>query len=207
MAIDIMHYRGVVNGILHLKMSPVVKMLIVADFLFWTVVNFIQPLFALFIISHIRGANELTVGLATTVYLLARVLPEIPVGLWLDRTRTLRDDHMVLVLGLFIEALLYYLYPLLTEVWQLYGVQILSGLTASLTYPSWRSIFTRYVDKAKVAFEWSVYDVLIGIGMAFGASLGALAVARWGFDGLFYVVGTVVLLSACLTLSIRRYIE
>lgn len=202
-----MHYQSVVRGILHLKINPVVKMLIVADFLFWTVSNLIQPLFALFIVGQIRGATELTVGFAMTIYLLARVLPEIPVGLWLDRTKSQRDDHLVLVAGLFIEGVLYYFFPHLTEIWQLYTLQILLGLTAALNYPAWRAIFTRYADKEKIAFEWSVYDVFTGVGMALAASLGALFVARWGFDALFYIVGTGILVSAWLTLSVRRYIQ
>ena len=202
-----MYYRSVVRSIFHLQMNPVVKIFIVADFLFWSSINFYQPLLALFIVGQIPGGNALTVGFATTVYLLGRVIPEIPVGVWLDRTRSQRDDHAVLVLGTFVEGLLYFAYPHVGSVWQLYAVMVMLGVTSSFTYPSWRAIFTRYVDKTKVAFEWSMYDVLVGIGMAFGASLGAFLVAQWGFVTLFYVVGIGVILSSLLILSVRRFIK
>lgn len=202
-----MHYRIVVRSLLHLRMNPVIKIFIVADFLFWSSINFYQPLLALFIVGKIPGANELTVGFATTVYLLGRVIPEIPVGVWLDRTKSQRDDHAVLVAGTFTEGLLYFIFPQVGAVWQLYAVMAILGVTSSFTYPSWRAIFTRYVDKARVAFEWSMYDVLVGIGMALSASLGAFFVAQWGFDFLFYAVGAGVILSSLLIWSVRRYIK
>lgn len=202
-----MHYRAVVRNLFHLQLNPVVKIFIVADFLFWSSTNFYQPLLALFIVGQIPGANELTVGFATTVYLLGRVVPEIPVGVWLDRTPSQRDDHAVLAAGTLIEGLLYFIFPQISSVWQLYSAMAVLGFASAFTYPSWRAIFTRYVDKTKVAFEWSMYDVLVGIGMALSASLGAFFAAQWGFGFLFYAVGAGVILSSLLLWSVRRYIK
>ena len=202
-----MYYRSVVRGLLHLKMNPVVKIFIFADFLFFMAVQFLQPLFALFIVGRIPGANELTVAVATTVHLLMRVLPEIPIGVWLDRTKSQRDDHLTLVVGTILVAMVYLFYPPIQTEGQLYLVHGLAGFASALIYPSWRSIFTRYIDKQRVAFEWSIYDVLTGVGMALGSALGGLLVVKYGFNALFYSVSVLSLISAGMILSVRKQIR
>jgi MFS family permease len=140
------------------------------------------------------------------IYFLAKSLVEIPVGSFIDKNKSEKDDLYTALGGTLLTALCYILYPSISEVWQLYVVQALSGAGAAIAYPGWYTIFTRHVDKNKEGFEWSLYDVLLGLGMAGTAALGAFLINAFGFNAVFYGTGVMTAIGAFLLFVIRKKI-
>ena len=201
-----MYHRGVMRSLMSYRVNLIIKILIASDFIIWSSVNLVSPIFAIFVVDRLPGGSIASMGIASMIYFIAKSIVEIPVGTYIDRSSSERDDLYSALLGTVLSAVVFFLYPSINTVWQLYVLQAVSGAAAAIAFPGWYSIFTRHVDKAKEAFEWSLYDVLLGLGMAFTAALGAFMVERFGFDVVFYIVGVLVFYGAVLLFIIRNKI-
>ncbi len=87
-----------------------------------------------------------------------------------------------------------------TNAWQVLFSQFLLGIGSALTYPSWNALFTHHIDGEQAAFEWSVYDTLIGFSAAAASALGGIVIDRLGFRFAYVVVGVIILVSPFLPL-------
>ncbi|KKR03753.1 MAG: hypothetical protein UT32_C0042G0010 [Parcubacteria group bacterium GW2011_GWC2_39_14] len=191
------------RGLMNYHVNLVIKILIASDFIIWSSANLVGPVFAIFIADRLPGGSIAAVGMASMIFFITKSIVEIPVGTYIDKSKSERDDLYSALLGTILNAVSFFLYPLIDSVWQLYLIQIVSGAAAAIAYPGWYSIFTRHIDKSKEAFEWSLYDVLLGLGMAVTAGLGALMVDKFGFNVVFNVIGFMMLVGAALLFIIQ----
>jgi len=201
-----MYHRGIMRGLRNYQVNVVIKVLIASDFIVWSSANLVAPIFAIFVADKLPGGSIEAVGIASMIYFIAKCIVEIPVSTYIDKSKSERDDLYSALLGTILNATIFFLYPIIDSVWQLYLLQIVSGAAAAIAYPGWYSIFTRHIDKTKEAFEWSLYDVLLGLGMAATAALGALLVKQFGFDIVFVAIGVMTILGAFLLFIIRNRI-
>lgn len=198
-----MYSRTIIRSIAHYKVNTIIKVLIASDFIVWSSYQLFAPIFAVFVTDNIYSGSLAVVGIASALYLVSKSIFEIFVGVYVDRTRSEKDDLYTAIFGTFLTAVVYFLYIIIGSVWELYGVQILLGIGSAIAYPGWYSIFTHHIDKGKEAFEWSLYDVLTGLGMAGSAALGGLLADRYGFDVLFAVVGITTIIGGFLLVLVR----
>lgn len=198
-----MYAKHVIRFLNQLQINWVIKILILSDFLIWSAQQFFVPIFAIFLTEHIHGATVEVVGISTAIYLIVRSIFEIPVGMWLDRTKTEVDDLYAAFFGTVLTALVFFSYNFISDVWQLYMAQAFWGIGSAIAFPGWYSIFTRHIDKNKKALEWSLYDVVLGVGMAAAAAVGGFLVTQYGFQTLFILAGVSTLLGALLLLSLK----
>ncbi|MBI4713908.1 MFS transporter [Candidatus Uhrbacteria bacterium] len=185
------------------KVNWVIKTFILADLIILSASQLFGPIFAIFIENKINGDVLEIVGVAAAIYLFSRSIVEIPVGIFVDRTSSEKDDLITTIVGIIVMACVYFLYTLIDSVWQLYALQALLGISTALAWPGWYSIFTRHIDKTKEAFEWSLYDVVVGIGMATTAVVGSMIVKSFGFDWVFYLASIFTLLGALALLTLK----
>lgn len=201
-----MYYRSIVRSIMNYKINLVIKILILSDFLIFVASNLLSPIFAIFILQKISGATMETVGICASIFYASKAIFEIPVGRFIDKTMSEKDDLYSALLGTVLTAGVYLSYCFLTSVWQIYLAQVVLGLCAAMAYPGWYSIFTRHIDGDKKAVEWSVYDVTMALGIAMAASLGAFIADQYGFYTLFVVISIVTTVGALLLLMIKNKI-
>lgn len=201
-----MYHKLVVRNISQLKINPLIKILILSDFLLWSANNLVAPIFAIFIVEQIPGAGAVEAGIAATIFMLIKSTCQIPISIYIDKTKSERDDFYTMFWGSLLTGFIFFLYPLVHTASILYLVQAVFAIVAALSYPGWMSIFTHHLDKNKTAYEWSLYELLIGVGMASTATIGGFAVERYGFSILFYVAGTVTLLGSLCLLVIKKEI-
>ncbi|MBT7007223.1 MFS transporter [Candidatus Falkowbacteria bacterium] len=201
-----MLYKNTVRGILNFKISFVIKILILSDFLILSAINLVSPIFAIFITDKINGATIATAGIAVMIYLIVKSVFEVPIAILIDKTKSEKDDFYTAVFGILLMAVCYFFFTRIDSIWQLYVLQGFLGLSVAISFPGWSSIFTRHIDKQKEALEWSLYDVVTGVGMALTAGLGALMVEKYGFDIIFYLISVFAVLGTILLFSIRKRI-
>ena len=200
-----MYSRNIVRAIKNYKINFVIKMLILSDFLVWSSFQLLAPIFAIFITDKIQGGIEV-VGIAAGIYWLTKSLFEIPVGIFIDRTKAESDDLYLAFGGTVVTSLVYLSYVFIDSVSQLYILQAVLGIGAAVAFPGWYSIFTKHVDKGKEAFEWSLYDVVLGVGMAGAAALGGFIAHAFGFNALFLIISIFTLLGAFILLTLKSKI-
>ena len=144
------------------NVNKVIKILILSDFIIWSGSQLFAPIIAIFIADNLVGGSIESAGIAVAVGLLVKAVLEMPVGMYIDKSPSERDDLYSIILGSFIMGATILMYSFITDVWQMYILQALMGAGAAISYPGWSSMFTKHIDKSREAFEWSLYDVFLG---------------------------------------------
>lgn len=201
-----MYYRNIFQGIKRYKISNVIKILILSDFIIWSSSNLITPLMAVFITQELGVGIEVA-GIAVSILLITQALLETPIALLIDRTKSERDDLLTVVCGGLIMGMGYILMIFVESVWQLYVLQAVIGMGVALSYPGWSALFTSHIDKRIKAFEWSLEDTVLGIGTALTAALGGFLVKEWGYDVIFIIVGSFQMIGGFLLLLLEGKVK
>lgn len=187
---------------IRIKVGRVVKYFVLVDLLLIFGWGFVEPVFSVFVVRNIQGATLATVGIAAAIYWLLRALLQIPMARFLDKTPGEKDDFYALIIGLFVASFSAFAFALVREVWQLYAVQVLHSIAIALYVTSWSAIFSRHLDKDRVAFDWSLDSTAISLSMGVSSLLGGVVAAHFGFTAvfvaasLFSMVAALVLLAA-----------
>jgi MFS family permease len=166
-----------------------------------------SPLYALFVENRIIGANELTIGLSISIYLVARSVLQIPIAVLIDRIKGELDDYYFLIIFSVMVGIVHLGFLGVTEIWQLFTIQLLLGVFTAITYPSYMAIFTRHVDKSMEGTEWGVYYTVNDLGGAALAAIGGFIASIYGFNNLIIVVSIIAIIGALLLIPIRPYIK
>jgi len=197
-----MNSRAIFRSIASYNINIIIKILILSDFLIFAAYQLFTPIFAIFISEKISADLEV-IGIATGIYLFSKALFEMPVGIMIDKSKSEKDDLLAAIFGTVLVGIVYFSYNFVNSVSQLYVAQGFLGLGAAIAYPGWYTIFTRHIDKGKEGFEWSLYDVLLGVGMAASAALGGFIADKYSFGVLFVLVAIVTFVGAFLLFLIK----
>ena len=202
-----MYSQTLTRFIKQYKVNWIIKILIVSDFLIWSANQLFAPIFAIYITDNIANGTIEAVGFATAIYLIAKSIFQIPVGMYIDRTKSEKDDLYLAVFGTLLTGFVFLSYAFIGELWHLYILQAVLGISAAIGFPGWYSIFTKHIDKKRVAFEWSLYDVVLGLGMAGAAGSGGVLVATFGFSVVFVIAAISAVIGAFLLLLLQNRIK
>src|SRR3989344_3077515 len=168
-----------------MKISHVVRTLVVSDFFINAGFSVFAPVFAVFITKQVEGGSLAVVGFAAAIFQIFKSSLQIPIAKYLDKNHGEYDDFYSMVLGTSLIALVPFLYLFATTATQVYVIQALYGIGASFAIPPWYAIFTRHVDKMQENVEWSLDSIAIGIGAAASAAMGGLLAEKFGFQFVF----------------------
>lgn len=188
----------------NVKINRVIRYLTFSDILFYSGWGFINPILAIYFTDHIEGGNAALAGTAIGLYFLVKSIVQIPVARYIDLEKGERDDFWVMVLGSFIISIVPFIYIFITEPWQVYGVQILYGIGAAMSFPPWPAIFTRHIDKHEEGLEWSLYYSATDLGTAVSGILGGVLASFWGYNFVMLFVGIFCLISTAILFAIRQ---
>jgi len=188
-----------------LKLNEVIRKFIISDLILFSGWGFISPLMSIFIVQEI-GGNLINVGVSVAIYWFVRSIIELPLANRLDRTRGEKDDFYALISGLFVVAISAFCYTVVRNVEQLYLFKLLEGIGFAMYASSWSGIFSRHLDKDRIAFSWSADHIAIGVASALGGILGGLSATLLGFRFIFIFGGILSLVSAIIMLSIPKII-
>lgn len=188
-----------------LKLNKVIRNFIISDLILFSGWGFISPLMSIFIVQEI-GGTLINVGISVAIYWFVRSIIELPLANRLDRTRGEKDDFYVLISGLFVIAITAFCFTVVRNIEQLYLFKLLEGIGFAMYASSWSGIFSRHLDKDRIAFSWSADHIAIGIASALGGILGGLSATFLAFRFIFIFGGILSLVSAIIMLSIPKII-
>jgi len=179
-------------------MNKILKILLLSDLLIIAGFGLIAPIFAIFLKDNIFGGSILAVGIASAIFLLTKGVAQLFVSKYTDQEKGNVRELYTLIIGSLIFTLVPIIYIFSTNIWHIYIAQIINGLGAALAYPGWMTLFTRFTDKNKEGYEWSVYDTAISFGTAATAAIGAYIAEMLGFNTLFVIVAIFSLIGTIL---------
>lgn len=174
--------------ILRKKLNFAISTLVLSDLFLYFGLGLISPIFSIYILENIPGAKLETIGTSVAIYWLARIFSVIPISWVLDEIKGEKDEYYAVLIGTTALAILPLFYIFATQVVHLYLIEMCKGIANSLIVPAWRVLFTRFADKNRIGFSWSLADLCIGVATAGGAYLGSVVAQYFGFKVLFVMV-------------------
>jgi len=184
--------------------NKVIKTLILSDFFLQSGWGLIGPIFAIFITQQIRGGTLASVGFIAATYWFVKSVAQPFIAHFLDIKKGEKDDFKLLVLGMFLANLIPLLYIFTTELWQIFLLEGIRGLSMACVVPTWAGIFTRHIDKGWEAFSWSIESTGLGFAAAFAGALGATLATFFGFKIVFVLVSVFGIGATFLLFAIRN---
>lgn len=185
-----------------IKLNKVIKYLVLSDLVFYSGWGLISPIFAIFLLNLIPGANAFVVGLAAGINLITRSLLRVPFGVYADKNQRVSYDLMFW--GLLIAAFVPVGYLFATLPVHIYIMQAVLGASLAMSTSGWTCLFSRHMDKGKESTEWGVDAVAVGIGPGIAGILGGAAVTLFDFKAVFLTVTIIGLVGVFMLLTIKK---
>lgn len=184
--------------------NKLVLLLIGIELFFTSIFALAGPFVSVFVAQGITGGTITVVGIASMVFLITKSTLQIPFSRFVDKAPNENRIVGILSGGYAIIALCPLVLVFSTLPWHVFLANFFCGLGNALSYPSWNALFTHHIDKEQAAFEWSVYNTIIGFGGAGATALGGFLIDKSGFQAVFMAVGIIILLSSFLPLIFYR---
>ena len=172
-----------------MKISHVVRTLVISDFFINAGFSVFGPVFAIFITKQISGGSLEVLGFAAAIFQICKSGLQIPIARYLDRNHGEYDDFYSMIFGTFLIAMVPFAYIFASTVNHVYIIQAVYGIGAAFTIPPWYAIFSRHLDKRQENVEWSLDSIAIGIGAAGAAAVGGILAQKFGFQFVFIIGG------------------
>jgi MFS family permease len=187
----------------HFHVNRIVESFILSEILLWSAWNFITPIFAIFVITQIKGGDIQIAASAFSAYLITRVVFEIIAGRFLIG-KTDKNKLTLTILGMVLMSIAYVGFSFSNTILLLFAFYVLIGIGLGVASPAKSSLFTEHIDKGKSSTEWSLYDAVVLIGVASATALGGFIAGSYGFRVLFILASVVNFLGIIPYLSYRR---
>jgi len=172
--------------------NPIVKVFIVSETMIWGAMNFILPIFALFV-TTIPGGNVEIAATVYSVYMLVRVIFELLSGRIFAH---ISDDKklFVTILGMGIMSIAYLGFAITSSLIFLYFFYGLLGLGIGVISPVKNSLFSTHLDKNSEATEWGILDAMVFFAIAVASAVGGIIAQSFGFQVLFVLAAAINIL-------------
>jgi MFS family permease len=180
------------NNPTQFHVNPIVKVFILAETMLWGAMNFILPIFALFV-TTIPGGNVEVAATVFSVYMLIRVVFELVSGRLFAKTT---DDKklFITILGMVIMSAAYIGFAFSTNLFMLYSFYGLLGLGIGIISPVKNTLFSTHLDKNREATEWGILDAIVFFVIAVASAVGGYIAQMFGFQTLFLIAATINIL-------------
>lgn len=185
-----------------LKINRIIKFFVMSDLMLWGGWGLIGPIFSIFLVETIPGATIATVGGVVATYWITKSIVQLPVAVALDKHEGERDDFYTLILALVLAGFTALAYLIVKDIFSLFVVAFLQGLSFGLYAPAWSGIFSRHLDKEHYAFDWSLDSTTIGLASGVAAFVGGGLANSMGFDVVFVLASVLSFFSALLLLMV-----
>ncbi len=120
---------------------------------------------------------------------IALLIPTLGMNFLVSASLLKRFSARSLVLGGFLAGALYcLLVPLADSLWQLFPVQILAGLSSTLTFAVLLGQSVRDVQRERRAVAMGFFQAVYGIGMTLGPVVMGVLVDRTGLKASFFAM-------------------
>lgn len=167
-----------------------------------------MPIFSVFVTEHIVEASLSVAGLSVALYAIVKSIIQVPLARSLDLHIGEEDDFWLLIAGVSIGIIYTFSFVMISEVWQLFAVQIISGMGDACLMAAYYAIFSHHIDKHSEGFEWSLLSVGgLTVSVAIGGAIGGFIAEIYGFDVIFIIAGCLNIVGLFLLLILKPYIK
>jgi len=190
-----------------LKTHKLIKNLIFTNFIFWGGWSLINPIFSVFVVEKIEGANVATAGVAVAIFSITFSVSRFLSASLLDSKKGQEDEFWSLFYGLLFLSFCSFLYLFVRYPLHLFFLQFFQGIATAMYYAGYYGIYLRSLPKEKegtaYSFDVSLANLIGGLAVLFGGTIAY----TFGFKTVFVLVGIFTFLSAIFSLRILKEIS
>ena len=161
-------------------------------------VGLFGPFYYIFI-NNMGGSIE-NFGIAAGLLVLSGALFSLFAGRFSDKI----GRKPFLIIGGFASAIIVFLYTVIGSIWQLYLLQIFSGVIMAGFETAEGAYLGDITNKNKRGEEVGKYDAMLGIFEAAAIFAGGFLAGRFGFEIVFYIVSVIALISTFVMLMLKE---
>lgn len=178
--------------------NKIVLYLTLSDIFTWGIIGTVNTLVGLYLAFEFEDNAIEYVGIGLAVSSIVKSLLQIPIGLFTDKIKGDTDELIFLSAGNILMGSPFLFYPLISQPWQYFSLQVVIGIGMALNLVTWRKLFALHLDQGKEGLEYGIYDTMMGISIAaFGIAGGLLAsVSERSFDLLMISFGLIMISSS-----------
>ncbi len=188
------------------KVGYLLRILTVDDVSFWGANSLISVIFALFVVENIVGATAVHVGIGLMLRELTLALLSIPVGRMFDRRKGLLDEVTFLSVSGFLVGTAYLLLSLSNQIWHLYAIMIVIGVSQAINLNAWRVLFYGSIQETERGETVGVYQTVMSITIALILGIGGFVGETYGFNVVLILGGFMAILGGILPLFLRKIV-
>ncbi len=155
--------------------------------------------FYLIFINEIGGSIE-NFGIAVGLVVLSGAFVSLVAGKYSDTI----GRKPLLIIGGYASGVIVFLYTVIGSVWQLYLLQIFSGIIISIFETSETAYLADITEKQGRGADIGRYDAYVGFAEALAIFAGGFLAGEFGFEFVFYIVSVVFLVSTSILFRLEK---
>jgi len=165
----------------------------------WAIVlGLIGPFYVVYVAELSGGMEKL--GLAFSIMILVQSATTYLAGHFSDKL----GRKLFLFMTAYTDAIVLFLYTVITETYQLYILQAVLGITNGVVSTVSTSLLGDLTVKAKRGRSVGKFNAIVGLSSGIGLFFGGYMVKFYGLKVLFYLASIVVALSTVLLFFIKE---
>jgi MFS-type transporter involved in bile tolerance (Atg22 family) len=161
-------------------MKRLIRLLFVIEFFNTLAYGLLSPVLAVYVKK--LGGNLFTAGLATAIATIVTGLLIAIVGRIAERQKS---EKLFMVIGYLVASLAAVGFLVITTTWQLYIVEIISGISIALIQPSLQGLYSAALEDGKHTSGWGDFTGFLYVVAAFSALYSGFVSQTFGFTALF----------------------
>lgn len=181
--------------------QQIFKILLVENTLYEFGAGLYGPIYAVFV-GEI-GGTVLTAGIAWSIFLISLGAFGFVASKFIDRLSLKKATIVTSIL----HAFLIFGYVFVSQIWQLYLLQLLTGIIGAINFPVWDAWFANMQKGEKRGSGFALLHATNNMGRGLAALGGGVIVFFVGFKTLFIISGFFVLASSFLLLNLEEKIN
>lgn len=138
------------------------------------------------------GGDIFDASLASSIFALVAGILTLISGKFADK---IKENELILVLGHLVVATGFFGYIFVSNVWQLFLVQVLVGTGEAIYYPVYDAIYSKHLRRHKEGVEWGAWEAMDYFANAIGAIVGGVLATILGFKVLFAIMSFMTFLA------------
>ncbi|NOZ80139.1 MAG: MFS transporter [DPANN group archaeon] len=155
--------------------------------------------FYLIFINDMGGSIE-NFGIAVGLVVFSGALISLVAGKYSDSI----GRKPLLIIGGYASAIIVFLYTIIGSIWQLYLLQIFSGLIISVFETSESAYLADITEKQRRGADIGRYDAYVGFAEAIAIFAGGFLAGKFGFELIFYLVSLIFVISTTIMFKLKE---
>ena len=157
------------------------------------------PIYSIFVKEI--GGDILAAGSAWAIFMIISGTGILIMGKIQDK---FKKDKFFIMSGYTLMSLGFLGYSFVSNVFQLFLVQILLGISYVVLIPAYDSFYTEYLEKGKFASQWAAWEGVWYVVTGIAAIIGAFLAKQFGFKSLFLVMFFTSLIGLSLSTQLKE---